>query len=340
MKSLYSDLPRTFVLLTCCCFLIAACLASPLAQGAKDKDAKVSSGEADAVKKIESASDLAAKLKLAGEFTKKFAKSSLRPRVAQYLAEEVSTVNDPGQRLSYIESYNKLFTEASEQELLAPTLVDVYVRSSRVDDAFKLAAGALAKNPDDVTMLTQLGVAAADQAQRGNLKYAAEGRQYSLKAIELIEADKKPAALAAAFWSDFKPRWLPKLYQSLGVIALSSGDATEAQTRVQQSAALSPTDPYNYVILGVIANDVYQALAKEYGAARAGAEKDAILKKVEAQLDQVIDIYAHAVALTDGKPEFKQLHDQFLPDLENYYKFRKGSLDGLPQLIEKLKKTP
>jgi hypothetical protein len=57
------------------------------------------------------------------------------------------------------------------------------------------------------------------------------------------------------------------------------------------------------------------------------------------KLDEVIELYAHAIGLSEGNAVYQQLHDQLLQDLEAYYKYRhNGSTDGLQQLIGKYKK--
>jgi hypothetical protein len=50
-------------------------------------------------------------------------------------------------------------------------------------------------------------------------------------------------------------------------------------------------------------------------------------------------MYAQAVAMSEGKTGFEQMHEQLLASLTGYYKYRKGSTDGMQQLIDKYKKT-
>jgi hypothetical protein len=95
-----------------------------------------------------------------------------------------------------------------------------------------------------------------------------------------------------------------------------------------------------YAVLGGFAEDEYAALVNKYKSAKP-AESDAAFKKAQEQLDRVIELYAQAVALAEGKAEYKQISDQLAPDLQSYYKYRhNGSTDGLQQLLDKYKKTP
>jgi hypothetical protein len=79
-------------------------------------------------------------------------------------------------------------------------------------------------------------------------------------------------------------------------------------------------------------------LATSYKAMPEGPAKQEALKKLEALLDSIIDIYAHAAALAAGRPEYEGLLQQVQGDLTSYYKFRHNqSVEGLQQLIDKYK---
>ena len=296
-----------------------------------------SSGELEAAKKVQEAKDLPAKMKQAEEFMKKNSKSSLRPKIAEYLSIEIGNVMDPKQRLSYIESYSKLFSTDAEQSFLISSLVDAYAQTDKLDDAFKLAPKAFEKAPDNVLLMTQLALKGSNAVRQGNAQYAEPSKQYATKAIEIIESDKKPAQINDQYWVEIKQKWLPELHQALGFIAFSGGDSVEAKNRFQKVAEMNPLNPNGFLMLASFADGDYQRAAMEYNTA-SGPAKDAALKKAYEHLDLVIDNYARVVALTAPKPEYKQIHDQILPVLQETYKIRKGSLDGLPQLLEKYKK--
>ena len=59
----------------------------------------------------------------------------------------------------------------------------------------------------------------------------------------------------------------------------------------------------------------------------------------ETALDNLIEAYARAVAMTEGDVRYKPANDGLRADLERNYKFRhKNSTDGMQQLIDKYKK--
>jgi hypothetical protein len=301
------------------------------------KKPEISDAEAKAANAINAAPDAAAKLAAANEFLKKYPKSPVRLDVAKYVAGQIGGVNDATQKLTLAESFQKTFTAENEQELIVPTLLDAYFAAQRTDDAFKLGASVLSKQPEHVGVLTQLAIAGTEEAKKRNPKYITQSAQHGLKAIELIEANKKPAQLDEQAWGEIKAM-LPILYQSMGVLSMASSNQAEAKPRFEKASTLNPTDPFNYVMLGSITDDEYQKAAEKYKAMPEGKEKAEALKSAQALMDKAIDYYARAVATSEGRPEYKQLHDQILQDMTPYYKYRHGgSAEGMQQLIDKYK---
>lgn len=296
-----------------------------------------SSGEIEAAKKIQEAKGLPAKMKQCEEFMKKNSKSSLRPKIAEYMAKEIGDVNDASQRLGHIQWYQKNFSADTEQPFIVVPLVDAYANTDKLEDAFKLAPKAFEQQPDNIMLLTNLAIKGSNLVRQGNASYADPSKQYATKAIELIEGDKKPSYVNDQYWVEIKTKWTPELHQALGFVAYAAGDAAEAKLRFEKVSQLNPSNPNGYLMLATFADGEYQRAAMDYNTA-SGAAKDAALKKAYGHMDQVIDYYAHVVALVASKPEYKQMHDQVLQALQESYKIRKGSLDGLQQLIDKYKK--
>jgi hypothetical protein len=305
----------------------------------KEKPPTVPEAELKAAKAIEAATDIPAMLAAANEFLQKYPKSPLRPQIAPLVADRIGQVKDPAQRIAHSESYRKLFTSPADAELVNSQLLYAYIDTNRLDDAFALAPGTIDKSPDPVAALINLSRAGLAEARNKNLKYTAQSREMALKAIALIESDKKPQAVADATWNDYKTRWHGQLYQWLAMLSLDTGDKADAKAKLASAVKLNPRDPINYVLLSTMANDEYQRLAQAHRAAAAGAEKDALLKQAEAQMDEVIDAYAHAVALTEGDSQYDTMRAGLRADLESYYKYRhNNSSDGLQALIDKYKK--
>jgi tetratricopeptide (TPR) repeat protein len=311
-------------------------------QGKQDKAPKVPDAERKAAQKIDDAKDAASKMQAANDFIQKYPASSLRPKIVELLIGQIADMQDNAQKISLAESFMGTFMEASEANRMYPILLDAYVSAKRIEDAFNAAKPWLELNPNEVDVLYLLAITGTAEAQRQNQKFVKESQQYGLKAIELIEANKRPEGITVEHWNKNKTRWLPQLYQSMGLIALMNGNNADALTRLQKAVALGPNEPFNYVLLSSIKNEEYTRAATQFQAMPAGSAKTEMEKKLNAQLDELIDLYAHALGLMEGKPQFEQVRGQILTDLTTYYKYRhQDSTNGMQELINKYKQpTP
>lgn len=284
--------------------------------------------------------DIAGKFKAASDLVKKYPQSSLRSKAAADLADEVSGVKDPTQKLTLAQQYQSIFNEPAEQQVITPVLIEALAGANRLDEAFSKGADFLTRNPDSLYVLVQLAALGTDQAKQKNLKFIPQSVQYGMHAIELIEADKKPAGIDDAGWMKYKSAQLPSLYQSMGILELVKGNNAEAKARLAKASELAPVDPFNYLLLSGMLNDEYQNEAQKYRTIPSGPPKDEALKKVLGLLDQVIDSYARLIALAEGNERLATVRVQYLQDLESYYKYRhNGSTEGMKQLIDKYKVT-
>jgi hypothetical protein len=200
-----------------------------------------------------------------------------------------------------------------------------------------LGAQWLAKHPDDIEALQNLTIAATAAAIKGNNAFIQQGRDYGAKAIELLEADKMPAGWDAAKWPEFRKTTLVTLYRETGVLAHLAGSKDAARPLLEKAVSLRSTDPGVYLILVDYAGTEYDLRAKAYSVA-AGEQKAAALKTAEGALDKLIEAQARAVAMTEGDARYKPAYDGIRADLEQNYKFRHKSADGMQQLIDKYKK--
>ena len=314
--------------------LFFALLIGPAAAVAQPK---VSPDEQKMAQAIATAPDAAGKAKAAADFVRKYPKSSLRPMVAQQIADHIHQITDGAQKLALAQQFQTIFKEPAEEEMIMPDLLAGYAEAKRPDDAFTTGATYLGQHPDSVSVLVELMIVATDQAKQKNGKFIPQGEQYGMHAIELIEADKKPASMGDPTWKAYKDL-LPGLYQSMGIIEMVKGDRAATQARLTKATELDPKDPFNYLLLSGTLNDDYQESAKRFQAMPEGPAKTAELQKILASLDRVIDSYAHFIALSEGVAQFASVRQQEMQDLENYYKYRhNNSTAGLQQLIDKYK---
>ena len=226
-----------------------------------------------------------------------------------------------------------------ERTLASEILADAYLQANRVDDAFQTIA--LLPNADalDFRLLVRLVSAGAEEARHRNLKHLVVSQKYGDLAIRAIEASSGAGGMNAAAWAAYKSETLPSLYQTLGVFFMHAGEPTDGKAYLQKAVQLKPYDPMNHILLGAAANGEYSVALQQMKQLRPGPARDALGKKIIELVNQVVDSYAHGLALSAGSPQEQTVRAQVWPDLESYYKFlHKGSLDGLQALIDQYKK--
>jgi len=328
-----------FKILAACALACAFALGAAATTAAAQDDSKISGGEREAAEKINKAKGSEAKLQAASEFLKKYPKSTLRARIAEAVSGEILSTQDAAQKAALIETFVIFFNEPAEAELVNGQLLAAYIDANRPADAFKLAPAYFGKHPDDVDSMRRLAIVGSNAAIAGEDAYVKDALKYGLQAVEMVEADKRPANIDAAQWADYKTKFLPGLYREVGVLSLRTGDNANGRTRLEKAISLGTDEASVYAIVGQMNDEEYVNLVNAYKAAPAGPARDAALKKAQDQLDKVIDLYAHAVGLSTGRPEYDNLRSQIMPALTDYYKFRHNNSDsGLQQLLDKYKK--
>lgn len=304
---------------------------------ASTDEMKISDGEKKAIDKINTASGAEAKMKAANEYMKKNAKSQMRPRVASYVAGEIFLVQDNNQKISLSKEYLSVFNDVTEADMIRPALIEAYLNSKKFDEALSESSKHLARQPDDVAILTQLAWAGTVQTQ---LQAASSSLQQAAltsaaRAVELMEGDKKPEKMTPENWTAYRNSWLPKLYQGQGLIYFYTNDKAKARENLEKSAGFDPYEPSVLLLLSDIANGEYQDIAQRYQ-----AEKKAdLLNQALAKMDETIDWLARAAAASEGNPQLQGMNQQVMENLKAYYSFRhEGKMDGLTELIQKYKK--
>lgn len=295
--------------------------------------------EIKAARAVEAAADAAAAVTAADDFVKKYPKSVLRPQVLRIAAGKVSGTQDAAQRVAHTESLLKIFAAPEEANLINPHLVHAYVAASRLDDAYRVGSlAAVEKFEDPVGIMLHLALIGENEARKQNLKFSQQSQQLGLRAAELIEGDKRPAALDAAVWTDYRTNQLPKLYNALAVLSFVGKDMAGAKGHLAKAVAAKSAEPATFILLGSIADAEYQQTATEHRSA-SGAARDELMKKAQGQSDEAIEAFAHAVALTEGNAAYDQIRPQLMQALEWHYKFRHdGSAEGMQKVIDKYKK--
>ncbi|MCL4522659.1 MAG: hypothetical protein M1453_00235 [Acidobacteria bacterium] len=325
------------------CTLTVAVLCSaaqvPTQEKAQPGARQVSADESRQVTDIARVTTATRKLELLTAFLAANPASLVRARLLTHVGVAISREQDPAVRVDLAEKFLALMSADRERTIASAILAEAYLKANRVDDAFQTIA--VLPNPEtlDLRLLVQLVAAGSEETRQRNLKHVMVCRKYGELAIRAIEADHRPGEMNAARWSDYKGKTLPTLYQSLGLLAMHAGQPADAMTHLQKAVELAPDDALNYAFLGAAANEEYTAASQKLKQMPGGTVRDALGQRTVELMNQVVDAYAHAVALSAGSAQEQNIRSQVVADLQNYYKFlHKGSLDGLQALIDKYRK--
>lgn len=290
--------------------------------------------EAEALTAITLATNPSTKIAAAEEFIARFPKSASRRKAAELVAAEILKVRNGTVAIALLERAQMIFTADEEREIFKPVALEAYATGNRPDDAFKLAAELLAKNPDDLDVLVQMTRAGSEEVKKRNREHNDVALQYGLKAIALIEGAKSGRSIDLSGAEHASN--LGQLYQQVAILYLGKGDTNEAKARLEKATALLPDDPSNFALLGRVLHADYVKEMDEYEKLPEGKAKQERLRELDLLLDPIVDAYAHAAGLALGRPEYQTLMQQVIPDLTNYYKYRnKKSTKGLQELINK-----
>lgn len=297
---------------------------------------KFNADEGKIIKKLQDGKTFQAKMQAAGEFVKKFPNSAGRRQIAEHMATEVEKAG-AASLAANVSAYNAVFNTPEESDLLAPMLIDNYLKTKDYENAFKTAEGYLKRDQLDSTVRLQLAVEGSNLARSGEGAYIEPSIQYAGEFIALVEGGKRHASIDDQKWKEYQTQWLPTAYESRGILYQQSSRIEEARKDFDKAIAVNPAQINSTILVAIMVDDEYQALARKHMAAN-GAEKDALLKQANTKLDEAIELLARAVAVTDGNNGAAQINGQLRETLTAYYKYRhNSSTDGLQTLIDKYK---
>jgi hypothetical protein len=222
-----------------------------------------------------------------------------------------------------------------ERQMYARDMYTAYDAKSYAK-VFELGRPALKSDADNFVALSLMVEAAHDNSLVGKTDFNAEAADYARRAIKLLE-DGKVA----------KPDPFKSMDVARGFLNFALGNFVKDEKPLEAAAAYekavksdSPyhTDPSAYHRLGVtILKGEFAQLSNEYnekfGGKQSSPEQAAMLSRITHLIEQTIDAYARAVALS-SKPEQKDARDKILSQLTAIYKSVHNNSDtGLNELI-------
>ncbi len=211
---------------------------------------------------------------------------------------------------------------------------------AKVYEVGRLAAKA---DPEYFLALSLMVEAGYDNALAGKPGFVPEASEYARQAIKLLEAGKVT-----------KPDPFKSMDVARGFLNFALGWFVKDDKPVEAAAAFEKavkaegpyrTDPSAYHRLGVsILKGEFAQLSTQYnekfGGKPSSPEQTAMLNRIQHLVEQTIDAYARAVALST-KPEQQEARTKILAQLTSLYKnFHNNSDAGLDQMIATVLSKP
>jgi len=211
--------------------------------------------------------------------------------------------------------------------------------------AFQACQDLMRKNPDNPKYPLMLVAAGIKNAAKGDKSLNAQTIAQARTALKLIEEGKTTDTWAPFANAQDAPAGL-RYY--IGFLSWDTApeEAATQLLKVAQSNSSFAKEPSTYQLLGVsYYNGELKKLADEYKTKYEGKEETpesaALYNRINAVLDRIIDAYARAVALSNGKQQYAALNAQAKTALTTIYKQRhEGKEDGLNELIANVLSRP
>jgi hypothetical protein len=243
--------------------------------------------------------------------------------------------------IEYLRNWMTLYEKAALQFQLSKLIFE----SKDYSAAFSLGKQALAKDPDNLTPLIQLGYAGYLAAAGKDVSHNTDAAAYIRKAMQLIESGKAPAA-----WAPFKDKddSLAYLYFSLGFLTLKETPDEVASffaKAAQFNSEVKSTASTYYYLGAAYETGSYVNLSEDYNA-RFGRKVETeqskqALEKLNAIIDRIIVAYARAVAVSGNDQRNEQIKSASMERLKAHYRFRHNDSEaGLSEFISSVLSRP
>jgi hypothetical protein len=208
---------------------------------------------------------------------------------------------------------------------------------------FEVGRPAVKADPENFLAMSLMVESGYDNAIAGKPGFVSEAADYARLAIKLLETGKVT-----------KPDPFKNLEVARGFLNFALGWFVKDDQPVEAAAAFEKavkadgpyrTDPSAYHRLGVsILKGEFAQLSTQYnekfGGKPSSPEQTAMLNRIQHLVEQTIDAYARAVALST-KPEQQEARTKILAQLTTLYKnFHNNSDAGLDQLIATVLSKP
>lgn len=182
-----------------------------------------------------------------------------------------STTADFKAQIQSGEEFVKNYPQSRYREPVYARLANAYFKTGDVEKMCDAADKALALNPDDLTVLTQVGwmIPHASPATPNYEQDLAKAEQYEKHAMEVLNSLSKPANLSQDQFDESKKAALSQSHSGLGLVYFRENKYELSSAEMSQATTVAPdNDPTDFFILGLDSEQLqkYPDAVKAYDA--------------------------------------------------------------------------
>jgi hypothetical protein len=253
----------------------------------------------------------------------------------KYLACPADQVDEAQQKIiDYLKKFVSQYEDATKKARFRPLLYN----EKKYPEAYALGKELLAAEPDNLSLLVDLGANGYLVGPLNNPSLSSEALEYAKKALQQIESGK-----TLQDWSPLASKDVAVAYlnYTVGALSLEKEPANALKNLIKAAQFETPLkkSPYTYAyIAGAYETGPYATQSADYKAKYPGKdetpESKLALANINQLVDRMIDAYARAVALAGNDASFSQPKAVWNDSLTTWYKYRNNNTtDGLPQVI-------
>jgi hypothetical protein len=232
----------------------------------------------------------------------------------------------------------KKWSTAYEEGMLKVTFTDELYNKKNYPKAYEVGKQILAKEPDNLRVLVDLGANGFVLLPLKNAQLNAESLDHARKALQLLESGK-----TVDDWGPLasKDNATAYLNFTIGAQSLEKDPGTALKHVLKAAQLESPLkkSPITYAyIAGAYETGAYAKQSEAYKATYGGKdetpESKLALANINQIVDRMIDAYARAVALAGSDAQYATIKTQSLESLATWWKYRNNNTDtGMNEFI-------
>jgi len=286
-----------------------------------------------------------AKAALYGKFRENFNKSAEQQKVAyeagkEYLAKYGNCTEATDKQISnYIQNWVGKYEKATLEFNCTKAVNETPAQ------AFQACRDVIAANPDNLKYRLALVHAGIKNNAAGNKSLNAQAAAEARTALQLIEQGKTADTWVPFASQQDTPAGL-RYYLAAWSFDSAPKESVTQLIQVAQSNSIFAKEPATYQLLGAAyVNSEFNPLAAEYKRLYEGKEETpesaALFSRINAVTDRIIDAYARAVALSNGKPQYSTINTAAKNSLATFYKLRNDNSEaGMNELVASVLSKP